>query len=151
MGGPGCDVHRGSLLGLLLFLPLVETRRLEEAGGTGAPSIGPGFCLGVENGVYFTMTALLPPNCGSHEDPLLPSSLGDLGPVPADKISGRVGSAEPPAPKNFSLSLGSRVAAPTSLWLVFQGSGSWLLHLCGLPCPSRFQTCKLSSLKDPEK
>ena len=103
-----------------------------------------------ERGVFHNGRPL-PPNCWSHEDTLLPSSLGDLGPVPADKVSGRVGSAEPPAPKNFSLSLGSRVAAPTNLWLVFQGSGSWLLHLSGLPCPSRFQTCKLSFLKDPEK
>ena len=69
MGGPGCDVHRGSLLGLLLFLPLVETRRLEEAGGTGAPSIGPGFCLGVENGVYFTMTTLYLPTAGVMKTP----------------------------------------------------------------------------------
>lgn len=35
-GGPGCDVCRGPLLRLLLFFPLVGTRRLEEAGGTGA-------------------------------------------------------------------------------------------------------------------
>lgn len=151
MGGPGCDVHRGSLLGLLLFLPLVETRRLEEAGGTGAPPhrlwLPP---WSRELGIFHNGCPS-PPNCWSHEDTLLQSSLGELGPAPADKASGSTGSAEPPAPRNFSLSLGLCVAAPTSLWLVSQVSGSWLLGLCGLPCPSRFQTCKLSSPKDPEK
>ena len=163
-GGPGCDVCRGSLLRLLLFFPLVGTRRLEEAGGTGALS----HCLWLppwsrELGIFHNSRPS-PPTWWSHGDTLLPSSLGDLGPTPADKASGSVRSAKAPAPRSFSLSRGSRVAASNSSRSPCSCShqsvapaaslpGKRILAAAslGFPCPLRFHSCKLSSPRDPEK